>query len=404
MFGIPDTYSGLSSITIFLTTLTSADTRLAVPFLNIDQHYVFTKHTYITLATTVAHKANEVRGYKAIELHSDEPISASVVLADRDNFEGFQLLPEHVFSTEYIVASYDPYSSSGYYSQFLLFASQPDTTVKFTFPQSYTPSPGQINSLQLQRFETYQYQSLTDLSGTVIKSDKPIGVISGVTRAVVPTAIGSNRRLLIEQLVPTDFYDFNFIVPPLYPLTSYNIRIYVSEDDTQIGIINENDHFVRFKQRYDYFEEAFGDQPTFIQANKPIMVMVYSPNPFMMPAQAISQFRSEYNFGVQATYTENTLVVTIREEYLTGLYVDGSKSAIDAAEKLNVTIDYHVYTILFMSVSQATLHRVHHSNGHRFGAVLYGIESTSIAYGLGLEMILTDTGAYTTASFYFKYT
>ena len=385
MFGIPATYGNAASITIYLTTPGSADARLTIPYLNIDQHYIFTKHTYIAVSYTVVHSSAGGL-FRGIELHSDVPIWASVVLGSADYFEGFHLQPIDPIATEYIVASYQPIATSHYYfSQFLLVGTESDTSVEVTVP-------GDNFSIELQKFETYLYQSLDDVSESIIPSDKPISVISGASCGLVPVGVGTSCQYMIEQTPPTNLYDFNFIVPSLYPLTSYYLRIFVADDDTEISFIHGSSHFIRFKNRYEFFDETFDDQPVFIQASKPIMVMIYSPNPFMMPAQAMAQYQSEYNFAVQSTYAPNTLVITIREEDISGLYVDGSKTIFDDAEKINITVSYHTYTILFIPVTQATIHRVHHSNGRTFGAVIYGIADTTAAYGMSLGAVFTDTG------------
>lgn len=390
MFGIRGLPSDPYTITILLATSTSADTRITVPFLNFDNHYVFTKHTTVSLATTI-HQNVAGKAFKGIEIHSDVPIWVAVLIqnANRALFEGFLLQPLLTFSTQYIVASFAPYSVNN--SGFLITGTQKDTTVFIEFPGTF-PAPNENMSVQLQRFETFLYQSRSDVSGAVISSDKPITVISGSSCSQIGTASGC--QYIAEQMPPVDFYDFNYIVPPVLNLRSYYVRLFSAYDDTEVSRFHGKEHNVRYLNEYEYIEELFDDQPVFIQGSKPIMVMIYSTNHFMLTAQAMAQYQSDYEFLLQASTAPNTIVVTILERDLPGLYLDGSKTDVDGAHRVNISIANYNYTILYLNIRTESIHRVHHSGGRKFGAFLYALPDASYGFGMQVGATLTDNSKF----------
>ena len=91
---------------------------------------------------------------------------------------------------EYYGISYDILSSS-FPSVILLVACENETVVKF---DSLT--------IILNSMETYQMESVNDLTGTRIISSKPLSVFSGSECANVPQGIGACDHL-VEQVPPT---------------------------------------------------------------------------------------------------------------------------------------------------------------------------------------------------------
>ncbi|XP_045198066.2 IgGFc-binding protein-like [Mercenaria mercenaria] len=393
IFGIPGTYGNPTSIQILLTTTSSADVRVTAPSLNLDKHYVFTKHTTIPIAVTGTHQPNGTQ-FKAIELHSNAPIWAAVMLGNGNNFEGFLLVPRNVLSTKYNVASYPPYLYGNYYfSEFLVVGTDSDTTVDIDFPKTFSPAPNGRTSVQLQKYETYLFRSLSDVTGAIITSDKPVAVISGASCAQVPAKVG-DCQYLVEQMLPTDVYDFKFIIPAIPPTKNYYVRIFATNDNTEVNFHNSSEHTSTFINEGEPLEKHFYEEPTILLADKPISVIMYSENPFMMTAQALTQFQSEYNFALQGVYAPNTLAVTIKTADIPDLYLDGSRTAIDTAKRIQVSTPLHEYTTLYIDVSQATIHRLHHAKNARFGALIYGLASASAAYGIPLKLTLTNTACY----------
>ncbi|XP_052785834.1 uncharacterized protein LOC128221323 isoform X2 [Mya arenaria] len=378
-----------------MTTQSSADVRVTVPFLNFNQHYVFTKHTSVNIGPTVAHSTNGTQ-FKAIEIHSTRPIWAAIVTTANYELEAFLLLPVNALSTEYFIPSYHTYRYRAGYklSQFLIVATEADTRVAIEFPSTFTPwAKGQI-LIELQKYETYLFQNQIDTTGTLVTSDKPVSVVAGDNYGTVPFN-GTSYGYMVEQVLPTRFYDFKFIVPALSPRDDYYIRIFSIYDDTEVNMYNSTTHDSHFLKRLEPFTGHFMAEPTLLLADKPIYVMIYSTNIFMMTAQALSQFQSEYEFTLQRYTSANIIAVTIKTADVKELYLDGNKLDINNTKTIQVSSPLQDYSVLYIPVTGATIHRIHHSRQRKFGAVLYE-SGNSYAYGMPLQMTLTDIGCYLT--------
>ncbi|XP_052786022.1 uncharacterized protein LOC128221454 [Mya arenaria] len=331
---------------------------------------------------------------RTIEIHSTKPIWAAIVTTANNELEAFLLLPVNALSTEYFIPSYRPYSANSYMSQFLIVATETDTTVAIEFPSTFTPwAKGHIQ-IELQKYQTYLFQNLMDTTGTLVTSDKAISVFAGNNYGTVPKD-GSGLGYMVEQVLPTRFYDFKFIVPAMIPRNDYYIRIFSVYDDTEVNMYNSTTHDSHFLKRLETFKGHFMAEPTLLLADKPIYVMIYSTNHFMMTAQALSQFQSEYEFTLQSYTSANIIAVTIKTADVSELYLDGNKLAINNTKTIQVASPLQDYSVLYISITGATIHRIHHSRQRKFGAVLYE-SGNSYAYGMPLQMTLTDIGCYLT--------
>lgn len=118
-------------------------------------------------------------------------------------------IPLHKLSTKYIVISTEPVNS--WHSQIALSAVEDNTTISITFKMKHnlplniggsTFYNGNVFTFSLERFETYQIEHSTDLTGTLIESSCPVAAFSGNDCNKLE-GIGACDHL-IEQLPPTD--------------------------------------------------------------------------------------------------------------------------------------------------------------------------------------------------------
>ena len=58
-----------------------------------------------------------------------------------------------------------------------------------------------------------------DVTGTQVRSTKPIAVFSGTKRTSIPTSVGNFRDLLVEQMPPLESWGTTAIIPPLVDVT-----------------------------------------------------------------------------------------------------------------------------------------------------------------------------------------
>lgn len=147
---------------------------------------------------------------------SDRPIVAyqHSPLASEYNNDASLLLPTHALGTTYIAAAYPSLSGASY---FRVIATADNTTVEWTPPRDAAgnglPIPfvpaGATGSLVLHRGDTLRVGAsaldepdvaLQDLSGTIIRADKPIWVLGGNPCANVP--LGAFACDHIEEVMP----------------------------------------------------------------------------------------------------------------------------------------------------------------------------------------------------------
>lgn len=95
-------------------------------------------------------------------------------------------IPLHKLSTKYVVISTEPEATRT--SQVAMSAIEDNSTISITFKmkrnvpliiEGKTFYSGDVFNLFLDRFETYQIEHSTDLTGTFIESSVPIAVFSG---------------------------------------------------------------------------------------------------------------------------------------------------------------------------------------------------------------------------------
>ena len=301
--------------------------------------------------------------------------------------EGFLLYPLNALSTEYFVASATPYPDRNlYFSQFLIAGTEGNTRVIVEFPKTFTPWSNGSFEIELQKFQTFMFTSGSDTTGTRIVSDKPVAVFSGDSLGEI---VSGKVGYMVEQMLPTKYYDYQYIVPGFVSDDTYVVRMFALYDNTEVNIYNSSSHDSHFLNRDDPIERVFRDEPTIIISDSPVYLMTYSPKPFMVAAQAMAQFQSEYEFVLQES--NNRLAITIKTEEFPNLYIDGGKAMYTSGVvNKSLTAPFKDYTVFHIPLEGSTIHRVHHATGRRFGAILYGI--STYAYGMNLQQTLTDIG------------
>jgi hypothetical protein len=217
------------------------------------------------------------RGY-GILVTADRPISVSTYQAWSGNGELARQLPVEAWGKNYFTMNFyqDRYgsSASGYKyrpAMFLLVADKDNTIATFTptvTTEGGTDSPstprGASSTIELNRGETFTVKAkidenqnkewTTDLSGSIIKSSKPIGVISGHTKVAImrypdvlpPTGAFAAeahfvRNNVHDAMLPVEMAGTQFItIPCLYTST----RV-VGQASQEFGIDDDRGDVIR---------------------------------------------------------------------------------------------------------------------------------------------------------------
>ena len=238
--------------------------------------------TYMNGVSASGPESQTKRGY-GILVTSDKPISVSTYQAWMGNGELARHLPIEAWGKNYFTMNFyqDRYGTSGQYKnrpgQILLVAAKDNTVVTYTptwtteggSDNPSTPS-GVSQTITLERGETYVIKAkidenynkewITDLSGTFITSNKPLGVISGHTKVAImrypdvlpPTGMFAAeahfvRNNVHDAMLPVEMSGTKFVtLPCLYTPT----RV-VGQGSVEFGIDDDRGDVVRIVATQD---------------------------------------------------------------------------------------------------------------------------------------------------------
>lgn len=233
-------------------------------------------------------------------------------------------IPLHKLSTKYVVTSTEPVNS--WHSQLALSAIEDNTTISITFKMkqnlpliigSSTFYNGDMFNFTLERFETYQIEHSTDLTGTVIESSVPIAAFSGNDCNKLE-GIGACDHL-IEQLPPTDSVDVTYIVPPNMNDRDTLIRITAIENANITYMIGRVTRTLSLYKSDSFDTKISSSQTCFINSETPVLVTAFGlqstsstlGDPSMTIVPGLNQYLDYYKIVVPAGYDHNYVSIMI---------------------------------------------------------------------------------------------
>lgn len=281
--------------------------------------------------------------------------------------DAFLVFPTHALGKEYYVLSYNSdgdvdnfnvVNNSSTPSQFTITAVEDNTSIEIT-PKVPTAKIGIAKqTVTLNKGESYLVQAKitsrdlhNDLTGTYIKSNKPIAVFGGQQRAALPFNSGNpqaSRDILVEQMVPINFWGRNaFIVPfqPIKTITDYGtdlFRVIAAFDSTDLFF---NGELVATLNKGEFLEGVL-DQIYQVESSGPILVGEYKKtsddgsstglynfgDPFMVLVPPKEQFSRIYRcINAQVYDTDNfsgNTSISFREQYVTLVAPDNALASV----------------------------------------------------------------------------
>lgn len=279
---------------------------------------------------------------------NNAPVSADTFLA----------LPCHSYPVviyRYFVFSANTISSTGSLrSRFLIVACEDNTWVNIRPSQEIvayadlTGSPvpilvsaGEAATLIMNHLHTAQFNSINDLTGTIIESDKPISVFVGHQCGQVPTGRTACDHL-VEQIPPDATWGTQFFVVPLDVRESgERYRIGTVTDNNQVTVTCttegqatprlpmtntiQSSQYVEFDTIGDALDgvtSSYRRDFCCIETTKPAIVMMYSKghsldeisllgvagaqgDPFMLLVPPVSQYSNDYTITVPKPETSD---------------------------------------------------------------------------------------------------
>lgn len=289
--------------------------------------------TSVNIPVSMATLPHGAKSNFGIRVTSDLPINLYGLNQRANTTDAFLILPIHALGKDYMAAAYNSLGSS-YPSLIAIVGVQDNTQVKVTSRVATTGAPaGTERLITLNKMETFLISSSgnnIDISGTVIESDKPVAVTSGVQCANIPVGTTACDHI-VEMMPPLNAWGGSFITYPLARRTRGDlIRVMASADNTDVKI---NGSLVATLARGAFYD-AILKTSNVIETTQPVLVTQYSlgqsydgvvSDPFMMLVPPTEQFLDKYTFSTpESGFTSHFANVVIRTNALATLRLDGS--------------------------------------------------------------------------------
>ncbi|HVZ40855.1 MAG TPA: IgGFc-binding protein [Candidatus Kapabacteria bacterium] len=246
----------------------------------------------------------------AVHIVADHPIAVYGLNRRYQTTDTYLAHPVNVLGTSYRAMCY-AWLQNDLLAQVAIIGTQDNTHVKIT-PSCRTQKgkPGkQPFEVVLNRGDVYQVipkydpSTKSDLTGSLIESDKPVSVFSGHNCAYVPDPRVKACNLLVEQLPSIKAWGRQFFVGTLAGRSSSVIRVLANEDSTHVF---ENNHLVATLGAGEFYENKNQSQHTMVTSDRPVLVAQYSKgfdngddvgDPMMIVVAPTEQFLPGYRIA-----------------------------------------------------------------------------------------------------------
>ncbi len=390
--------------------------------------YVFRKHYfdfelrgYNDSGNNWSRNQNETPAVQTFHITSDEEVTVYALSQAVTTSDAFLVLPTDVLGDEYLVISYnsDGRNASGNSrtpSQFVIIAVEDSTLIRID-PSTDTYSNGMnIQNITLQKGQAYLVQakitssnSTGDLTGTEIKSNKPIAVFAGHQRATLPVNLNitnPSRDFLASQIPPIKTWGKNaFLITYVQPSNIIRegndmFRILAAYDDTEVFI---NGVRVVVLNRGGFYEAPLVS-PSEVKASAPVLVAQYKKtaggggnrllsDPFMMVIPPKEQFMNTYRvinvqvfegFIPNPVYNAQYICIVAPDDQINGISIDGQPVNASSFSKIAVS----GYSFSNIPVSDG-VHRIESTADIGIYVYGYGI-ANSYGYVGGMSFLPLD--------------
>ncbi len=224
-----------------------------------------------------AHAGSEIIEGKAIFISASDSILVYLLHRHNGGSDGTVVFPSNILSSEYNCITYRGIQINNTKSEFLLLAKDSNTQV--TIFSSDTTTGGQIPgtsfNILLHKGQSYQVQSIGDLTGTKIVSSHQLALFSGNKGVHIPYFVPPFccADHLFEQMLPVNFWGNEYITTPLMSRDSGDTYRIIAKDDSTIVYLNG---VVTDTLNAGKFCEWRIKDASVISADKPVLVTQYA--------------------------------------------------------------------------------------------------------------------------------
>jgi hypothetical protein len=290
---------------IFIGARKDTEVTIVMPDNSTEEVFIPAFSSYaVNVSNDYEHKVFEsVQRNKLIRIVANNPVSVYGYSTRAQSSDMFTSYPVHAWGNNYMLTSLgvdyyrddddDPTFSAPRTGEALIMAAYDNTQININLnSDSRTAKKGQTITIELNSGESYllagrEYsgfdwsenvvRTTNDLTGTIINSSKPIGVISGHLRTAVPqefTTSASSKDHLNEILVPTSSWDKNFVTVPLNFQGDNLFKVLAKNNNTNITI-NSGTFSTQMNLNAKEFGEVYLEEPAVWESDKPIQIMQF---------------------------------------------------------------------------------------------------------------------------------
>ncbi|XP_076079984.1 IgGFc-binding protein-like [Mytilus galloprovincialis] len=176
-----------------------------------------------------------------------------------------------------------------------------------------------ILTVTLNKGMTFVVSHKSDMTGTFIKSTKPISVISGNQCAFLGySGYNGDCSPLREQLIPIEKWGKEFIVPSLnFEKPESILRIVANESNTKVSVVSNLTSISRFIFHGDFIDIVMKtDGPLYVKSSRPILTAIFGYNAFgkghgnskegfLTLVPSLTHYKEKHMIVVPYTYIED---------------------------------------------------------------------------------------------------
>ncbi|MGB4400381.1 MAG: PKD domain-containing protein [Daejeonella sp.] len=414
-----------SRLTLFITSQQNAVVTVdaggsILPIVNLSANQAVSVLIDPTVRTnTYVGTSDIVETKKGIHITSDVPVVVYSLISFAARSAATLVLPTKALGNEYFAMAYNQFTNANSFSEFTILGVEDGTKVEITPTANSTNNlhlVGETFEINLNKGDVYQFQSLTDVTGSRIKTIgncKPIAVFSGSTfngfcepgSTVNPTS----RDNLYQQLFPVSAWGKNFITAPFFNASKGSVdifRVFIAEDETTLTI-NGSTNFANTTSLSNPYKKGsivtfHGNTANSISADKPISVAQFqitqncnsfnNPgdpemtilNPVEQTLKDVTLFSALRNLTSPPTnITAHYINILLKTADIPTLTLDGVKPN-GSFVQINSEYSYIIVDVTASSNVNPT-HRIICNNG--FSAIAYGYgQVESYAYLAGTDI------------------
>ncbi|MEO5929931.1 MAG: T9SS type A sorting domain-containing protein [Candidatus Kapaibacterium sp.] len=265
--------------------------------------------------------------HRAIELRSDKPISVYSYSSKLQTSDGYLALPVDSWGTEYVTANYpldyyqfdpqSPCSDEPRGGEFAILAAEDNTQVN-VYPATLTLGNNRaMFTRTLMRGDVLEVQDggtlrgKSDITGSQIVANKPVGVLSGHVRAGIPI-VQESKNHLVEMIPPRNELGKVYAVVPFGGRLGGDIVRVVSSDPspTSITFTTSTNSVTQVLATLGSFAEFDLQDVSMITADRPVLVAQYSKSQLADPRNTSRK--------VVASFDPYMVVITPQEQFVNG--------------------------------------------------------------------------------------